>query len=475
MKKTDLFILKSYIGPLVMTFFIAVFILLMQFLWKYVDDLVGKGLEWYILAELLFYASATFVPMALPMAILLASLMTMGNLGERYELAALKASGISLRRIMRPLIITTAIIAGVAFFFSNNILPLANLKYQSIFYDVRKQKLALHIEEGVYYHGIDGFVIRVAKKEKDEKTVRGVMIYDHTNGNIIPTLTIADSGYMTLSEDESHLIFSLFNGANYSESAPKKKQEKAPFRKMTFQKEVITFDLSQFALSRTNEDLFRKNYRMLNLQQLRMASDSLRILLDETKENFARSSISRFYFLNRLDSIKAPDSVILSHFPSDELLHNFPEEAQPALLKQAQEVARKSKENITYGLKRIKNQRTNIRKHHVEEHRKFTLSFACLILFFIGAPLGAIIRKGGLGTPLVISVIFFILYHIISTTGQKYVVKGEWMPFFGMWISSFVTLPLGIFLTWKATNDSQLMDAESWTKFYKKLRRKTKR
>lgn len=475
MKKADLFILKSYIGPLAMTFFIAVFILLMQFLWKYVDDLVGKGLEWYVIAELLFYASATFVPMALPMAILLASLMTFGNLGERYELVALKASGISLRRIMQPLVIATVFIAGAAFFFSNNVLPVANLKFQSILYDVRKQKLAFDIDEGVYYDGIDGFVIRVAEKENDEKTIRDVMIYDHTKVNSPPSLTVADSGYMTISDDENYLVFTLFHGVNYDESADRKKKEDEPFRRMEFDKEIVTFDLSEFALNRTNEDLFKKNYRMLNLRQLEVADDSLHILLEETKQDFITSSISRFYFLNRIDSVKPPDTIIAANFTNPDILENFSATERSFIINQALDVARKGKKNVGYRIDRIENRHTTIRKHRIEWHRKFTLSFACLVLFFIGAPLGAIIRKGGLGTPLVISVLFFVIYHIISTTGQKYATDGGMTPFLGMWISSLVTLPLGAFLTWKATGDSQLMDAESWSKIIKNIRSKFKR
>ncbi len=475
MKKTDLFILKSYIGPLAMTFFIAVFILLMQFLWKYVDDLVGKGLEWYIVGELLFYASATFVPLALPMAILLASLMTFGNLGERYELVALKASGISLRRIMQPLIIATIFISGLAFFFSNNVLPVANLKFQSILFDVRKQKLAFNIEEGVYYDGIDGYVIRIAKKEKDEKTVHDIMIYDHTKVNAPPTLTVADSGYMTLSDDENFLVFTLFNGVNYDESAERKKQPDEPFRRMMFDKEVIMFDLSEFALNRTNEDLFKKNYKMLNLQQLEQADDSLHLLLAETKNDMIETSINRFYFLHRQDTVKEPDSLIISKVTANNFLDNFSGKEQLFIVDQALNQARKGKKNISYSRDRIKHRKTTIRKHRIEWHRKFTLSFACLVLFFIGAPLGAIIRKGGLGTPLVISVLFFVIYHIISTTGQKYATEGGWTPFVGMWISSFITMPLGAFLTWKATTDSQLLDAESWTKFFNRFKSKVKR
>lgn len=475
MKKADLFIIKSYIGPLAMTFFIAVFILLMQFLWKYVDDLVGKGLEWYIIAELLFYASATFVPLALPMAILLASLMTFGNLGERYELVALKSSGLSLRRIMQPLVITTVLISGVAFFFSNNILPVANLKFQSILFDVRKQKLALNIDEGVYYDGIEGYVIRVAKKSKDQKTVKQVMIYDHTKVNVPPTLTVADSGYMDMARSGTSLEFTLYHGINYDESADRKKQPDEPFRRMKFDKEVIVFDLTEFALNRTNEDLFRKNYKMLNLKQLNEADDSLRIVYDQTLDDFVSTSINRFYFLNRLDSLQSSDSTLIHSMNQPDFLDNFSETEKLFIIGEAQEVVRKAQKNVRYRRDRIDNRAASIRKYRIEWHRKFTLSFACLLLFFIGAPLGAIIRKGGLGTPLVVSVVFFVIYHIITTTGQKYATEGGLTPFWGMWIASFIILPLGAFLTAKASSDAQILDAESWEKFFERIKNKISR
>ena len=277
MKKLDWFILKSYLGPLVMTFFIALFILLMQFLWKYIDDLVGKGLEWYIILKLLFFASSTFVPMALPLAILLSSLMTFGNLGEHYELVTMKAAGISLFRIMRALIVVSILISVLAFYFANIVLPKANLKFLSLLYDVREKKLSFNLREGVFYNGIDGFVIRVGKKDADGNTIRDVMVYDHTKhmGNV--SMTVAEWGKMELSADKRFLVFRLYNGYNYEERIDLRRNEMTrPFQRTKFSEQYQMFDLSGLQLTRTDENLFKKNYEMLNISQLRFSIDSIR-------------------------------------------------------------------------------------------------------------------------------------------------------------------------------------------------------
>ena len=267
MRKIYKLVLKAFSGPLVITFFISLFVLLMQFLWKYIDDLVGKGLEWYVISELLFYASATFVPMALPLAILLSSLMTFGNLGEKYELVAMKAAGISLRKIMAPLAVLTLFISIGAFFFSNNVMPIANLKFRSILYDVREHKMAFNIKEGVYYNDLDGYVLRVREKDEDGHTIRGVIIYDHTKDEGNTNVTIADSGYMSMSADNSMMILELYDGQNYLDDVSRRNKNKRPFRRTQFKKQTITFDMSGFDLSRTNEDLFKNNYHMLDLSQ----------------------------------------------------------------------------------------------------------------------------------------------------------------------------------------------------------------
>lgn len=459
---------------MIFTFFIALFILLMQFLWKYIDELVGKGLEWYIIAELLFYASSTFVPLALPLAILLSSLMTFGNLGENYELVAMKASGISLRRIMSPLIVLSIVISTIAFYFSNNVLPVANLKFKSLLYDVRQQKLALDIKEGVFYDGIDGFIIRVGKKEKDERTIRKVMIYDHRDkkGNV--NVTVADSGKMELAPDGSAIFFTLYNGYQYADQTENRNyRDNNPFQRTKFRENIRRFDLLGFDLSRTNEELFKSNYSMLNLSQLMVAEDSLIKKLDQRKNEIPVQLIRNFYYYSRIDSAKSAD--FKSEKPySSSMLEGYTKKEKLAILDDGLQRFRRQRENIGYFQSELENKSVMIYKHQAEWHRKFTLSFACLVLFFIGAPLGAIIRKGGLGLPVVVSVLFFVLFHIISITSEKSVKSGVIDANVGMWIASAVLLPLGIFLTYKATTDSPLLDSEAWIKFLKRFSRKKK-
>lgn len=484
MKKLYLLIIKSFIGPFLGTFFIAVFVLLMQFLWKYVDDLVGKGLEWYIITELLFYASATFVPMALPLAVLLSSIMSFGNLGERYELVAVKAAGISLQKVMYPLIVFIFLISVAAFFFSNNVMPVANLKFRSILYDVKEQKLAFNIKEKIYYNGIDGYVIRVDKKGKDGNSLKKVMIYDHTGNDGNTKVTVADSGYMHLSNDQQGMYLSLYNGYNFEEDTKdRSKRHKQPLQRTYFDKQVVRFDLSGFDLKRTDENLFRNNYHMLNLQQLSDARDSLTGKLTEVKDK-VDNRIRRegmYHYVQYVDKppAKAQEEQLQDTLmPADtlpaDILSSYTASEQESLIGLALSSARRSKNQVEFNGKSIERQERLILKHEVEWHRKFTLSFACIVLFFIGAPLGAIIRRGGLGLPLVISVLFFVTYHIISITGEKYAKAGIIPVYEGMWLASAVLLPLGIFLTLKSTTDAPLLDMEAWRKMINKAYHKIK-
>jgi lipopolysaccharide export system permease protein len=466
-KRLYLLILRTYLGPLILTFFIALFILVMQFLWKYIDDLVGKGLPWHIVGQLLFYASTTFVPLALPLAILLSSLMTFGNLGERYELVAIKSAGISLSTVMRPLVILSVFISIFAFFFSNNILPVANLKFKSILYDVRQQKLSLNIRDGIFYNGIDGYVMRFGHKEKDGVTIRDVMIYDHSARMGNTTVTRADSGKMIQSEDGGILELTLYSGYKYDEKFDRKSNLSRPFQRTYFTEQYKRFDLTQFKMMRTNEALFRNHYQMLNLKQLTESEDSLRIELTHRREGLLSSTEKGYYYNSQLDSgsIKPAETRIKSAgrflafkgMSKDEIV-----KAHEMALK----TARGARNNIEFVLNDLKEREMLLYKHEVEWHRKFTLSFACLVLFFIGAPLGAIIRKGGLGLPLIISVIFFVIYHVISMTGEKSVKAGQLDAVYGMWLSSVVLLPLGVILTIKATTDSPLFDPDVWKRFF---------
>jgi lipopolysaccharide export system permease protein len=493
LKKIYLFVLKSYAGPFVLTFFIALFILLMQFLWKYIDDLVGKGLELDVVIRLLFYAGATFVPMALPLAVLLSSLMTFGNLGEHYELVAMKSAGISVWKVMRPLIYLSVGISILAFVFSNNVLPVANLKFQSLLYDVRQQKLAFNINEGIFYNGIENYVIRVGEKENDGRTIYDVHIYDHTDrlGNI--KVTTAARGYMELGHDHQSIIFTLFDGYSYTDiHSTRNYRENRPFERTAFKQQRLKFDLSAFNMTRTQEDLFKSHYTMLNIKQLNYYIDSLNLRLDERKFRYEENFIRRFNHLSSLDTsftskkniVKSAERNIVATKDTSRadsisnsqkeilypVLTNFPVNERVAVTDLAINSVRTTKDNIVFNKNDFAVQLENIRKHEWVWHKKFTLSFACLILFFIGAPMGAIIRKGGLGLPVVISVLFFVAYHITSITGEKAAKVGDLSMFTGVWLSSMVLLPVGLFLAFKATTDASLLDTDSWRKFFHRMK-----
>ncbi len=453
-----------------MTFFIALFILLMQFLWKYIDDLVGKGFEWYIIAKLLFYASSTFIPLALPLAVLLSSIMTLGNLGEHYELVSIKSAGMSLQKFMRPLVIIAVLISLTAFYFSNNVLPVANLKMKSLLYDVRKQKPSLNIEEGIFYYGIEDKVIKIGKKEKDGKTIHDIIIYDHEDRSRNTTVTVAEWGKMEAAKDQMYLIFSLYNGCNYETKLDSKNASQTrPFQRTYFKKEVLRFDLSGFQLERTKEELFKSHYKMLNIEQLEYYIDSLQNVYKERREKLYMDMLKRFKFLSRVDSSKSNILDTIEPLDANFINNVKNKRTKSYVIKEALKRARSNKDKVYYASKDFSSRDEYIRKYRIEWHRKFTLSIACLILFFIGAPLGAIIRKGGFGLPIVMSIIFFVIYHVVSMTSEKAAREGAIDPYFGMWIASIVYLPLGVFLSYKATTDSSLFDIAVYNKYISKI------
>jgi lipopolysaccharide export system permease protein len=484
MKKLHLFILKSYLGPLLMTFFISLFILVMQFLWRYVDDLVGKGLEWSVLGELLFYASLQVVPMALPLAILLASLMTFGNLGENYELTALKSAGISLPRIMAPLIILTVLICIGAYKFSNNVLPVANLKLVSILHGVKETRLELDIKENIFYQGVDDFSIKVRKKNREKNLLYDVMIYDHRdryarNSNV----TLADSGRLSMSNDKKFLQLVLFHGVRYDErvglasNKRRSKDQENLFRIDNFGMQTAVIPLRGFDFSKTDESLFKSSDRMKNLNQLRNDLDSLQEGRKKYVDNLEQRSKS-FYFSKISYEFQPSDNKSKKNIAvidsatainNDSLFAASPYAQKQMMNELALRQARDAKQIIDDQVKSFEKQDFTIRRHYMELHRKFTLPFACLIFFFIGAPLGAIIRKGGLGMPVVISILFFIIYYIIDTLGVKFAREGVWAVYQGMWLSSAILLPLGIFLTYKSATDSALLNRDAYIILFQRI------
>jgi lipopolysaccharide export system permease protein len=544
----------SFMGPFIMTFFIVLFLLLMQFLWRYIDELVGKGLELRIIGELLIYASSSLVPLALPLAILLSSLMTFGNMGEFYELTAIKASGVSLRRILMPLMLLVILVSIGAFFFANNVLPYTNLKMKSLLYDVRQQRPEVQITEGVFYNGLDNYSIRVEKKDPVTNLLYDIKIYDHSEHKGNNKVTIADSGQMKMTADRRNMVITLWNGYTYNEryeGRRKKTKDYYPHEIDKFGEQRVIIQMTGFELMRSDESIFRNSYQMKNLSQLKRAGDSIRNELNLKSEQFYSTLLRNNIFklnkklavtyiperytntptfwqsaesgagvrgegktpvqvtreeetavqtgkekvsatasikpspgsgtsiapVNRANTpgpvmskpptVANPDSTkleksVLKVTSFDSLLQALPIKQKQNIVKTAANYSSMTHYMVVNIASTIVFETKYLRRHEIEWHRKFTLAFACLIFLFIGAPLGAIIRKGGLGMPTVISTLLFILYYIISLTGEKFVRESVLSGFQGMWLSSFVLVIAGIFLTYQATNDSAILNIDTY-------------
>jgi len=445
----------------------------MLFLFKYIDDLIGKGFEWYVILELLWYASATNVAMALPLAMLLSSIMTFGSLGENYELVAIKAAGISLQKAMLPLIILVSGLSISAFVFSDYMLPVANLKMGSLLYDVRNQKAAFLIEEGVFNNSIAGYSIRVQKMDKDGQTLHNILIYDHTSSNGNLTVIRAKQGVMRRSADEMALI--LKDGVRYEEmTGDKVYNPRQRFIRQRFQETEQKFDLSDFNMKRTDESLFKGNFAMLNLRQLNYYRDSTQKQSDSTVNTILPALLPNFRLYSMslgINGMKVKKVPVYKK-SVEEII---PVEERTQALSYAISQARSVSESLIMKVEDHESVLKRLRRYVVEYQRKFTLSFSCLVLFSIGAPLGAIIRKGGLGMPVVVSIIFFLIFHIISTIGEKSAKEGTMNPVLGMWIAIIVLSPLAAFLTYKAAVDSALFDTDFYKQFFQKLFKRNKK
>lgn len=451
-----------------MTFFIALFVLLMQFLWKYIDDLVGKGLDAMVVVELLFYTSANLVPLALPLAILVSSIMTFGNLAEHFEITAAKAAGISLQKLMRPLFLLAGIISVLAFFFSNHVLPYTNLKAGSLLYDVREQKPALSIREGVFYNGIEGYSMKVGKKDSDGQTIHQVMIYDHTTGTGNRKVILAETGTMRMTTDKRFLEVTLYKGNSYEEqNKVRNGTDSHPLMRNSFAEYRILFDMSQFNLNRSNEEIFKGSHQMLNMSQLQVSVDSFETQYKKRQQDASENLFSYYLFRREADSF-------LTKLNAVPAINPFPalQSSDAVVIEAAQNQARSLSAFFGSYADDLETRRNQIARYEVEWHRKLTLSAACFLLFLIGAPLGAIIRKGGMGMPLVVSIAFFLLYHVTSITGEKFAKEGIIPAARGMWMSSLFLFPVGIFLIYKATHDSALFDWESYRRLFSRFKRK---
>ncbi len=471
-KKLDKLVIKAFIGPFIAVFFVTLLVLVLQFFWLWIDDFVGKGLSTGVIFEFIWYQSAVLVPLALPLAVLLSSLMTFGNLGESLELVAVKSSGISLLRFMRPLFAVSLLICGIAFLFSNFIIPVAVLKSQTLLADIVWSKPAFDIQEGVFYDKIEGFSIKIGKKENDS-IVRDVIIYEKGPNNLQDNFIIAKSGVMRTTGNKRFLEFNLRNGWRYQEKGDRGERN-TEYIRIGFKEYSKQFDLSSLGLQkRTSDTVNRANHRMQSMRQLSKAIDSIQKNLNQYSQKVKQDVFSFFTFFRYLDTgytkpalqkLTAkkfedliPDSVLYS------VNHKAATSIAPLTL------------NAEIANSEFRAKQKDLRLHKIEWHKKITLSLACLVLFLIGAPLGSIIRKGGLGSPLVVAIILFMFFFFFNTSGEKYAKENVMTPFAGMWMATLFLLPVGAFLTYKAMHDSNLFNKEFYFRTWRKIKAVSKR
>ena len=473
--------LKTFLPLFVMTFFICLFIVLMQFLWKYIDDLVGKGLDIEVLGELFFYAALTLIPLALPLSLLLASLMVFGNLGEHLELTAMKSSGISLLRVMSPLIVIVSIVSVAAFFFQNDVLPKAQVKMWTLLFSARQKSPELDIPEGAFYDGIDGYNLFVKQKNKDTGELYHIMIYDVSDGNGYANILLADSAKLSFTENKKHLFLQLFTGEEFEDlkdNRPMASANNMLYRRESFHDKsiLIPFDAN---FNRLSDQNMRNQYVGKNIAELRHTIDSVSCRIDsagthvseQMKEEPLFGVTTRHYvYKNNVRTLEVTKLPAVKHVVDiDSVFNAASVDKKRAYVAAAMAHAYQMQQQYEFMGFSMQEDYVTVRRHQIEMQKKFTLSLACLIFFFIGAPLGAIIRKGGLGAPLVISVILFIIYYVIDNSGYKMARDGRWEVWQGIWLSSAVLLPLGIFLTYKAINDSAVLNPDAYRKFFKRI------
>jgi len=546
MKKLDIFLLKSYAGPFIATFLIALFVLLMQFLWRYIDELVGKGLDTSVIAEFMYLAMVSLIPMALPLAILLASIMTYGNLGEKFELTAIKASGISLQRAMLPLFVVTIIVSIGAFFIASEVIPYANLRFIALKKSIANQRPELNIKPGIFNNDIENFSIRVSSKDPKTNMLYDFVCYDHSNdrgtkGNAV--VILADSGKMSVTDDSRYMLVDLYHGVRYDEmdNNPSNviNNKNFPFRKDFFEKQTLLFSLAGFDFNRMDEEMFLNNPQVQPFLKLTSSIDSLSEILNRRITEHTSNLTSHYYLKyanhkERLfaDSLRSNRKYKLRHKGSYDQVHlrptdgllaeeenlsdvdsnyiiedsiikvriaqnsdsitkyvysikpadlqlvvdldsvydNFSQADKDRVMSKTKEFSTETQSIVTRYTDDFIARKRTMAKYRNSWHQKFTLSLACLIFFFIGAPLGAIIRKGGFGLPIVVSIIVFLIYYMISMAGMKMSREGVWPSWQGMWLSSFVILPFGIFLTYKATVDSQLFNTDIFKRIFEPVK-----
>ena len=463
LKKLDKLILKSFLGPFIITFFIAFFVLMMQTLWKYIDDLVGKGLPFLTIIKFVWYASATLSSLAMPIAILISSIMTFGNLGESFELVAIKSAGISLLRFMRPLIWFTVLLCLITFLFANYVIPYSQLKFVTLYRDILVKKPALNMKQGIFYKDIEKYAIKVGKKDENGTRIENVLIYEQSN--VLQENTIvAKSGNMQISDDNNYLEFKLKDGNRYQEKGSYG-DTATEYVRLQFQTFKKLFDLSAFNQKGGNEDDLKNKSNMLSAVQLSKNIDSISKIKDSLSKNIKTYFHSALKYVN--DTSAQWKNTAPVTFNYKEKL--FPDSAEDMLYERSISKIAEIKNTLFFNTTEYETKRMEVVYLKLEWQRKFAFSLACMVLFFIGAPLGSIIRKGGLGMPLVVAIVFFLIFHLLNMFGEKFVRTETLSPFWGMWLAIIVLSPVGIFFTYKAMNDSQLFNKDLYLNLYKKI------
>ncbi len=458
-------VLKAYFGPLLLTFFIVTFVLMMNFVWRYIDELVGKGLDAGVIIELICYATINMIPIGMPLAMLLAAIMTMGNMGENYELLAMKSSGMSLMRIMKPLIIVVGLISIGSFFVVNNLVPYANKKMTSIIYDIRRQKQVLEFQDGLFFNGIDDMSIRVGHQDPVSGLLYDVLIYDNRTANGNMTTTTAETGYIRLSDDKKYLLVTLYNGDNYQQTRNNQWYTRNELRHDTFDVQNAKIAMDGFDFQRSDNSGAIGGSQTKNIVELQRDIDSLDVTVSTTTAKSYEPLLKDNIFTRDIQVLQLPDSLRKdktgyrdAYLPDS--IPTMTVRQKNDLWNSARAIALNSRNSFSFDETAAKEALNQLYRSKNDWHRKLSLPVSVLIFFLIGAPLGAIIRKGGLGTPIVISVVFFVVYYIISLSGEKMAKEGAWSSMLGMWISSIVLTPIAAYLLVKATNDSQLLDVD---------------
>ncbi|WP_373729373.1 LptF/LptG family permease [Bacteroides heparinolyticus] len=471
-KKLDIFVLKSFCTLFIGTFFICLFIFMMQFLWRYVDELIGKGLEMTVMAQFFFYSALTLVPVSLPLAVLLAALITFGNFGERFELLAMKAAGISLLKIMRPLIIFIVFICCLSFYFQNVIGPKAQTDLGTLLISMKQKAPELDIPEGVFYDEIDGYNLYVKRKNRDTGMLYDVLIYNFEKGFENAQIIKADSGRLEMTADKKHLYLHLYSGEQFENlKSQSMDQRNVPYRREAFREKhaIIEFD-SDFNM--VDAGIMSNYSNSKNMKKLQMDIDSMQVQNDSLARVYYEEAMQGTYRvtagMTKEDTLKI-EKAHLGEYSVDSIFNMATLVEKQKIISTAIGRAEGAGSDWSFKSNDISMTENNLRRHMTSWHEKLTLSLACLIFFFIGAPLGGIIRKGGLGMPVVVSVLIFIVYYIINNTGYKMARDGKWIVWMGMWTSTAVLAPLGAFLTYKSNNDSVVLNADAYINWFKKV------